>query len=228
MALQTTVSCEEDTLGTGGSTGQGGTDVEGWFFRAAYVYPVALTFEPVVLYTDGDYVEIADMPEEDIDEASDRSERPDAWGTWRQEDATYYLTDSDGNTEEYQLGSESWYPAYPYMEDVPLATAYVNSTGGDWGNGTHSLFQTRMDFPQEGYFYHSSDNGVITPGSTAWNRTEDAGTYTVAGHTMVLAYNSGEEARLSFALGAEGNPAQPTSDIVFIGGDVFVADDLSP
>lgn len=199
--------------------------MEGWFFRAAYTYPVAVTFEPVVLYKDGDYVEVEDEPVEDTDEADDRRERPEAWGTWQREGDTYYLTDHQGQTEDYQLGSEEWYPAYPYMEDVPLEAAYVNSTGGAYGNGVHALFQTSIGFPQEGYFYHSFDNGVLTPESAAWNRTEDAGTYTVAGHTMVLTYNTGEEVRLSFALGAEGSPARPTSEIVFIGGDVFVVDD---
>jgi hypothetical protein len=227
LGLQGAVSCEDDNSGIE-NPGQVSTDVEGWFFRATYTYPVALTFEPVVLYADGDYVDVEDEPEEDIDESADRRERPEAWGTWRRDGDTYYLTDHEGNTEEYQLGGETWYPAYPYMEDVPLATAYVNSTGGDYGNGTHALFQTRIDFPQEGYFHHSIDNGIITPGSAAWNEVKDAGTYTVAGHTIVLTYNTGEEVRLSFALGAEGNPSQPSSDIVFIGGDVFVADDLAP
>lgn len=228
LALQTTNSCDEETLGPDENPGQEGTDVGGWFFRAAYTFPVALTYEPVVLYGDGDYVEVEDEPVDDVDEAADRGERPEAWGTWRREGDTYYLTDHEGNTEDYQLGSDEWYPAYPYMEDVPLATAYVNSTGGDYGNGTHALFQTRIDFPQEGFFYHRVDNSFITPGSTAWSETEDAGTYIVVDHTMVLTYNSGEEARLSFALGAEGNPAQPSSDIIFVGGDVFVADDSAP
>jgi hypothetical protein len=208
--------------------GQPGTGVEGWFFRAVYTFPVALTFKPVVLFEDGDYVEVEDEPIDELDEAADRQRRPAAWGTWRRDGDTYSLTDHQGNTEDYELGSESWYPAYPYLEEVPLASAYVNSTGGDYGNGTHALFQTRIDFPQEGYFYHSSDNGILTPGTTAWNRTEDAGTYTIADHTMVLSYNSGQEERLSFALGAEGNPAQPSSDIIFIGGDVFVIDGSAP
>jgi hypothetical protein len=225
LALQAPAACEDDDLRVDESPGQEDSGVEGWYFREAYVYPLALTYEPVVLYLDGDYVEVADEPVEEMDEAADRRERPEAWGTWRKDGSTYYLTDHEGNTEDYQMGSERWYPAHPYLPDVPLAAAYVNSTGGDYGNGTHALFQTRIDFPQEGYFHHSSDNSVITPGSTGWNTTEDAGTYTVADHTMVLTYNSGQEERLSFALGAEGDPSQPSSDIIFIGGDVFVADD---
>jgi len=148
LTLQTMTSCEEGNLGIDDDLGHRATDVEGWFFRAAYVYPVAVTFEPVVLYKDGDYVEVEDEPVEGIDEAADRRERPEAWGTWRKEGDNYYLTDYEGHTEDYQLGSESWYPAYPYMDDVPLATGYVNSTGGDYGNGTHALFQTRIDSPR--------------------------------------------------------------------------------
>ena len=53
---------------------------------------------------------------------------------------------------------------------------------------------------------------------------KDAGSYSIKDHTIILRYNDGREVRLSFALGAKGTPAGPTSDMVFIGGDVFTAE----
>lgn len=224
LTLPMAVSCQKDDPGIKEDPAQEDPDVEGWYFRAVSGYPLSVTFEPVVLFKDGQYVEAEDQPVGEIDKAADIRERPKAWGTWRKEGDTYYLTDDEGYTSDYQLGNGNWFPAYPYMKDVPLAAGYENTTGGDYGNGTSALFKTRIDFPQEGYFYHSFDGGIITPGSAGWKETEDAGTYTISGHTMVMTYNSGEEVRLSFALGAKGNPAQPSSDMIFIGGDVFLAD----
>jgi Zn/Cd-binding protein ZinT len=222
FTLQTAVSCQKDTPERKEDTAQEDPNVEGWFFRAISGYPVSVTFEPIVLYKDGEYVEVEDEPVDDLNKAVDKRERPKAWGTWRKEGDTYYLTNNEGRTADYQLGNGNWFPAYPYMKDVALASAYENTTGGDYSNGTSALFKTRIDFPQEGYFYHSFNGGVIAPGSAAWNKTEDAGTYTITDHTMVLTYNTGQVVRLSFAMGAKGNPAHPSSDMVFIGGDVFL------
>lgn len=195
-----------------------------WFFRAIATYPAGVTFEPIVLFKNGDYVEIEDEPLEDLNKESDKQKRPKAWGTWKKEGSTYYLTNSQGKTTDYQLGKGNWFPAYPYMQNVPLAKGYENTTGGDYGNGTSALFKTRIDFPATGHFYHSSKGGILTPGSTAWSKSADAGTYTIRGHIMELKYNSGKVVRLSFALGAKGTPPAPSSKMVFIGGDVFIAD----
>lgn len=224
LTLPMASSCQKEDPEIKEDTGQTDPDVEGWYFRAIYGYPLSVTFEPVVLFKNGQYVEVEDQPVDELDEAADKRERPKAWGTWRKDGDTFYLTNNEGHTSDYRLGNGNWFPAYPYMEAVPLANGYENTTGGDYGNGTSALFKTRIDFPGEGYFYHSFNGGVITPGSAAWKKTEDAGTYTISGHTMVLTYNSGEEVRLSFALGAKGTPPKPSSEMIFIGGDVFLAD----
>lgn len=224
LSFATLSACENKEPAVEKEPAQESSNIEGWYFRAIYGYPVSVTFEPIVLFKDGDYVEIEDQPLEDIDEEQDKQERPKAWGTWKKEGDTYYLTNHKGNVADYRLGTGSWFPAYPYMEEVPLANAYENTTGGDYGNGTSALFKTRIDFPRDGYFYHSTDGGIITPGSAGWNKSADAGSYSIKDHTIVLRYNGGKEVRLSFALGAKGDPAGPSSDMVFIGGDVFLAE----
>lgn len=224
LTLQTAISCNKGDSPLTENPKEEDSDVAGWYFRAVYGYPISVTFEPVVLYKNGEYVEVEDQPVGELDKVADKRIRPQAWGTWRKDGDTFYLTNNEGRTTDYQLGNGNWFPAYPFMENVPLAAGYENTTGGDYGNGTSALFKTRIDFPEEGYFYHSFNGGIITPGSAAWNKSEDAGTYTIEGHTMVLTYNTGEVVRLSFALGAKGSPAQPSSDMIFIGGDVFLAD----
>ena len=200
------------------------SNVEGWYFRVVSGYPMSITYEPIVLFKDGQYVEVGDQPLEDMDPEQDKKERPSAWGTWEKQDDTYYLTNSGGYVADYRLGTGSWFPAYPYTEEIPLAKAYENTSGGDFGNGTSALFQTRIDFPEAGYFYHKSNAGVLTPGSTGWSQSADAGTYSIQGHTITLRYNGGEEVRLSFAVGAKGNPANPNGEMLFIGGEVFVSE----
>lgn len=199
-------------------------EVEGWYFRIIYAYPMSLTYEPIVLFKDGQYLEIKDKPLEDIDKVKDKTAHPEAWGTWEKKGDTFYLSNYAGHVSDYRLGSGSWFPAFPYSAETPLADAYENITGGNYGNGTHALFKTRIDFPQEGYFYHSSSGAVISPNSSGWNQQKDAGTYSIKDHTMVLRYNDGQEVRLSFAISAKGTPAKPNAEMLFIGGDVFVAE----
>lgn len=199
-------------------------NVEGWYFRIVYSYPMSMSYEPIVLFKDGQYLEIKDKPLEDIDKEQDKKQRPQAWGTWEKKGDTFYLTNSSGHVSDYKLGSGSWFPAFAYSEKNTLAKSYENITGGNYGGGTHALFKTSIEFPEKGYFYHSSNGAVITPNSTGWSDMKEAGTYTLNKHTLVLKYNDGKEARLSFAIGAKGTPAAPNMEMLFIGGDVFVTD----
>ena len=199
-------------------------NVEGWYFRVVYSYPMSMRYEPIVLFKDGQYLEIKDQPLEDIDKEKDKKERPQAWGTWEKKGDTFYLTNNGGHVADYRLGSGSWFPAFAYSEKSTLAKSYENTTGGNYGIGTHALFKTRIEFPEKGYFYHSSNGAVITPNSSGWSDIKEAGTYTIKNHTMVLKYNDGKQARLSFAIGAKGTPAEPNMEMLFIGGDVFVTD----
>lgn len=94
--------------------------VQGWFFRAVSGYPAAISFEPVVLFKNGEYYEVGEEPLESLNVAQSKSKRPMAWGTWQLKGQTYLLTNHKKQLSDYQLGSGNWFPAYAYTGAVKL------------------------------------------------------------------------------------------------------------
>lgn len=198
---------------------------EAWFFRARSGYPAAISFEPVVLFKNGEYFDVGEEALDMLDVAASKAKRPLAWGKWKKSGNTYYLTDSKNNTTDYQLGTGSWFPAYPYSASVKLKAAYENTSGGDYGNGTNALFKTEIHFLDETHFTHNTNSGITTPNAAGWNKSNSSGTYKIYGHTLELKYNDGKTVKQSFAFGASGSPAKPTNTMIFIGGDAYVDKD---
>jgi hypothetical protein len=195
--------------------------VAGWYFRAVSGYPAAISFEPVVLFKNGEYYEVGDEPLEDLNVAESKSQRPRAWGKWRKSGETFYLTDSKGRVNDYKLGSGNWFPAYAYTGAVKLQKAYEKTSGGDYGNGVNALTITKINFVDDTHFTQGSNGGISSPNAAGWKKTATAGTYKVYGNTIVFNFNNGKTVKKSFALGAKGSPARPTNNIIFIGGDAF-------
>ncbi|RYY54905.1 MAG: hypothetical protein EOO05_19895 [Chitinophagaceae bacterium] len=200
-------------------------DVEAWFFRAVSGYPAAIAFEPVVLFKNGEYYDVGEDPVESMDVEAEKAKRPKAWGKWRKAGDTWYLTNSQGKEHDYKLGSGNWFPAFAYTGSPKLKKAYEKTSGGDYGNGTNALFKSRINFIDDTHFTQGEEGGVITPNSTAWNKTADAGTYKIKGHSIEMTLNSGKVVKRSFAFGASGTPPKATSDMIFIGGDAYTDQD---
>lgn len=201
---------------------QGPLAIEGWFFRAISGYPVSITFEPLVLFKNGDYFEVGEEPLDEVEIGTSKQQKPKAWGKWQLKNGVYYLTNYKGKTVDYKLGSGNWFPAYAYHKSLPLKNVYKRTSGGDYGNGTHALIINKISFLDNQYFEEGTNSGISTPSSAAWKKSKNAGTYTIDEHTLTLRYNDGREVRRSFAVGASGSPARPSMNMLFIGGDVFV------
>ena len=195
--------------------------VEGWYFRAVSGYPAAISFEPVVLFKNGEYLEVGDEPLELLNVAASKSGRPRAWGKWRKSGATFFLTDNKGHVADYQLGSGNWFPAYPYSGAVKLKKAYEKTSGGNYGNGTSALVINKINFIDATHFSEGSDGGIMSPNASSWKKTANAGTYRIYANTLELSYANNKVVKKSFALGASGSPAKPTNTIIFIGGDAY-------
>lgn len=195
--------------------------VEGWFFRAISGYPVSITFEPIVLFKNGDYFEVDKVPIDEMDLTSSKQQQPKAWGKWQLRDGVYYLTNYKGKTADYKLGSGNWFPAYAYNKNLPLKSVYERTSGGDYGNGTQALIINKISFLDDRHFEEGTSAGISTPNSSGWKKSKNAGTYAIDEHTLTLRYNDGREIRHSFAVGASGNPAKPSMNMLFIGGDAF-------
>ena len=203
------------------STGAAATGaVAGWFFRAVSGYPAAVDFEPVVLFQNGQYVEVGDGPVETLNATADRAARPAAWGTWRKTGTAYVLTNAKGQANSYTLGSGNWFPAYP-AGAVPLKRAYEKTRGGSYGAGTAALFINKIQFVDATRFRQGENMGVSSPNAAGGRTGSASGTYRLQGHTLTLTYADGRTVRKSFALGAEGAPAHAVSTLVFIGGDAY-------
>jgi hypothetical protein len=195
--------------------------IAGWYFRAVSGYPAAISFEPVVLFKNGEYYEVGDEPLELLNVAESKGKRPKAWGKWRKTGKTFYLTNSQNKTYDYELGSGNWFPAYAYTGAVKLKPAYEKTSGGNYGNGVNALSITKINFIDATHFSQGSNGGITTANAAAWKKTADAGTYKMYGNTIVLTFNSGKTVKKSFALGATGSPARATNTIIFIGGDAY-------
>ena len=194
--------------------------VSGWYFRAISGYPAAISFEPVVLFKNGDYLEVGDEPIETLDVAASKSSNPRAWGKWKKTGATFYLTDSKGHVSDYQLGSGNWFPAYPYSSAIKLKRGYEKASGGDYGNGTSALIIKKINFIDDTHFTEGANGGIMTGNAKAWQKSSNSGTYRIYGNTIEFNYGK-KVIKKSFAVGAQGSPARPSTSIIFIGGDPF-------
>ena len=194
---------------------------EGWFFRAISGYPAAISFEPVVLFKNGEYFEVQEEPLERLNVPASKRQRPTAWGTWKKSGATYLLTDSKGRTADYRLGTGSWFPAYPYPSGLTLKKGYQNASGGDYGNGTSSLAISKIYFLDATHFSQGTNAGIVSANAAGGSKTSATGTYNIHGNTLALTYADGRVVQKSFAFGAAGTPAHPTPTLIFIGGDTY-------
>ena len=196
-------------------------EIAAWFFRAVSGYPAAVSFEPVVLFTNGDYFDIGDEPVELLDVQSSKSKRPDAWGTWKKQGASYLLTNRKGSTHDYQPGSGNWFPAYAYTGAVKLKPAYEKTSGGDYGNGMSSLTIDKINFVDATHFTQGVNSGTSTPNVKAGKTSSSGGTYRIHEHTIEFTLPDGKVVQKSFAMGAEGSPAHAVNTLIFIGGQAY-------
>lgn len=195
--------------------------VEGWYFRAVSGYPIAVTFEPVVLFKNGDYWEAGAETLENLSAASDKSKHPKAWGTWKKQGETFLLTNSKGKTNDYTLGKGNWFPAYAYTGALTLKPAYEKVSGGDYGNGLNALTIKKITFIDNSHFIEGINGGMSTANAAAWKKSATGGTYRISGHAIEFTYKNGTVVKTSFALGAKGSPAKPDNALIFIGGNAY-------
>jgi hypothetical protein len=195
--------------------------VEGWFFRAVSGYPIAVTFEPVVLFKNGTYWEAGGETLETLNIAADKAKHPKAWGTWKKQGQTFLLTNSKGKTNDYKLGTGNWFPAFAYTNALKLKPTYEKVSGGDYGNGLNAMTISKITFLDGTHFNEGVNGGVSTANAAAWKKSQTGGTYRLLGHSIEFAYNSGKVVKTSFALGAKGSPAKADNALIFIGGYAY-------
>lgn len=199
--------------------------VAGYYFRATYGVGAAVSFEPLVFFANGDYLEIADTPLPDLDAAADKAREPINWGTWRQQGGAFLLTNAKGRTSDYKLGSGSFFPAFTAAQGPKLTGTYKSTSGGGdyaMGGGVSSLAVNALTFNADGSFTQGRSAGAIAPNAAIGNRSAAAGRWSLAGTTLTLAYADGRRTRTSFLWGASGTPPRPDIDMAFIGGDAFL------
>ncbi|AMR30734.1 hypothetical protein A0256_04510 [Mucilaginibacter sp. PAMC 26640] len=195
--------------------------VEGWYFRAISGYPTAITFEPVVLFKNGDYWEAGAETLEGLNISADKSKHPKAWGKWKKQGQTFLLTNNKGEASDYKLGEGNWFPEYAYTGSVKLKPAYEKVSGGDYGNGLNALSVKQITFLDATHFTEGLNAGMSTGNAAAWKKSASGGTYRISGHSIEFTYNSGKVVKTSFAFGAKGGPIRPDNALIFIGGYAY-------
>ncbi len=208
-------------LSTQPTTESSAPGLEGWFFRAVSGYPAAVSFEPVVLFKNGDYYEVGEQPLEGLNIPQAKQARPAAWGKWQKKGTSYSLTDSKNRSTDYRIGSGNWFPAYSYTKGTLLKKGYERVSGGDYGGGTSALSITKIYFLDATHFSEGLNAGIASPNAAGWKKRTASGTYKLAGNMLELTYEDGKVVRKSFALGATGSPPKPTATMIFIGGDAY-------
>jgi hypothetical protein len=201
--------------------------VSGLYFRAI-AGGAGVSYEPLVFFTNGDYVELDETPLADLDAAADRARSPARWGTWRKQGETFLLTSSKGRTSDYRLGSGSFFPAFS-AERAALSGTYKLTSGSTvyYGDGPVSTIGvSRLTFAPDGTFTQGAEGGGVAPTVAVSSRAaQRSGTWKVSGTMLELAYADGRRVRKSFVWAAQGTPPRPDPDMAFIGGDPFVRDD---
>lgn len=202
--------------------------VAGTYFRAIAGNGAAVGFEPLVLFANGDYLELGATPLADVDPALDKARAPARWGRWRKQGSTFLLTSSRGITSDYQLNSGNFFPAYVAAAPPRLSGAYSNTSGSGsfvLGGQTTTIAVDRLVFGTDGTFVHGKSAGGIAPNAAIGNRSRAAGRWRLDGSALELNYADGRRVRTSFLWGASGSPARPSAEMAFIGGDVFTHED---
>jgi hypothetical protein len=218
-AAATAASASAAAVTPAAASGSGLAAGAQWFFRSVSSGTGGISFEPVALLANGQYLDIGSEPLEVVNLTADKAKRPAAWGSWRKNGGTFVLTDYKGRPASYTLGSGSWFPAYP-AGAVPLKRAYHNASGGAVGVAT-SLVISKIQFLDGTHFQDGKDAGIISSNAAGGSKRSGSGTYRLQGHTLTLTYADGRTVRKSFALGAEGTPARASNKIIFIGGDAY-------
>jgi hypothetical protein len=200
----------------------------GLYFRAIAATGSGVDFEPIAMFANGDYLELGETPLAELDAARSKAREPRRWGRWRKSGATFLLTGSDGRTEDYQLGSGNFFPAFASGEGGTTLTgtySRTTSTGVQPAGGMATVMSVnKISFSPDGRFAEGSNMGAMGNGVFAGRRIGGGGRYRLSGTTLELSYADGRVKRTSFLYGATGRPAHPSKDMVFIGGDTFVTD----
>lgn len=212
---------------TGPARGGGRTPpVSGLYFRAI-AGGAGVSYEPLVLFTNGDYVELDETPLADLDAAADRKRSPARWGTWRKQGETFLLTSSKGRTSDYRLGSGSFFPAFT-ADRSPLSGTYELTSGSTFymaDGPVSTLGVSRFTFAADGTFTQGAEGGGVAPTVAVSSRAaQRSGRWKLSGTMLELTYADGRQVRKSFVWAAQGTPPQPDPDMAFIGGDPFLRD----
>lgn len=200
--------------------------VSGLYFRAI-AGGAGVSYEPLVLFSNGDYVELDETPLADLDAAADRARSPARWGTWRKQGKTFLLTSSKGRTSDYRLGSGSFFPAFA-ADRSPLSGTYKLTSGSTvyMADGPVStLGVSRLTFAADGTFTQGAESGGVAPTVAVSSRAaQRSGKWKLSGTMLELTYADGRRVRKSFVWAAQGTPPRPDPDMAFIGGDPFLRD----
>ncbi|MBB3472944.1 hypothetical protein [Sphingomonas sp. BK345] len=212
---------------TGPAPGSGRTPpVSGLYFRAI-AGGAGVSYEPLVFFTNGDYVELDETPLVDLDAAADRARSPARWGTWRKQGETFLLTSSKGRTSDYRLGLGSFFPAFT-ADRSPLSGTYKLTSGSTvyMADGPVStLGVSRLTFAADGTFTQGAEGGGVAPTVAVSSRAaQRSGRWKLSGTMLELTYADGRQVRKSFVWAAQGTPPRPDPDMAFIGGDPFLRD----
>ena len=146
--------------------------VEGVYFRITYISGVGgmplPDYEPLVFFKDGSYYEIDKAALEDVDLASEKQNHPKRWGRWRQAGNTYFLTRSDGHTEDHKLGGGGLFKAFKAdAAGNKLASRYKRVSGGGnsaLGGDIMVAVSSSMQFTADGQFSGGTNVSALNSG----------------------------------------------------------------
>lgn len=196
---------------------------------------VVMEYEPLVLFKDGAYFELADQALEDIDLAAERAARPVHWGTWKMQGNKYIFTDNKGRSHDHEMQQGSLFKAFPAEAGGPLNLKYKRVSGGGnsaLGGEISILVESRMTFTADGRFGSGSDvamtgsgdqSGVSMAGGASKRR--GVGSYRIHHHTIELRYPDGHSERRFFAYASSHTPARIDRELIFISDSPYVHDD---
>lgn len=230
VSIPWTKESEAAALGAAAGPGPNWTHVAGvYFLNLPTLSPGADSAEdvkPVVLFDDGTFYRIANLPLEDVDLATERARHPDRFGRWTRSGDAFVLKADRRVPMTHTIGDDAFFPTFPATPGLMLSGRYDHMTRGeDLSPGDPPTVEMRdIRFFANGRFIETMRTDTetncttfrLTQG-TGFRSCEGAGSYALDRHTVTLRFDDGRVERRFFAIGVHDVPIRRKLNTLFVG-----------
>lgn len=186
---------------------------------------VIVEYRPYLLLQNGSIYRYPTVAPYDLNVAASKTAEPNKWGTWKLEGKTLAVTLPEKGVLKTERWTGDWFWAKAPAANEKIKGAYMTIGGGGntaMGGNTMISYSSNIKFNDKGQFTMTKSGGGSNTdfdvNSSAYSKSNAAGTYSLNGYSIELRYNNGQVLRKLFYF-------YPDSRTTFgIGDDAYVPD----